>query len=128
MGSKGLRYRLGVYLIVTLCMILPMIAVAAYDYLPLVIGMYLPVVILTELGTVRIISRHGGVETARRSGFRERLVMNVVLVLCWILVAFLVGWHGFIIVIICGLLPLLIFFDLVLIYRILPGTYRTPIQ
>jgi len=42
MGHKGLRYRVSVYLVVSLCMILPAVVVRRYDMASLFAGMYLP--------------------------------------------------------------------------------------
>lgn len=115
---KGLRYRLSVYLGIGLCMILPTVVLGRHDLVPIFVGLYLPGAILTEFGTVRIISRHGGVENARRRGFRERLVVYSVMTLCWIPVLALVGWFESIPIIIGVNLPLMVLFDLLFIYRI----------
>ena len=126
MGRKGLSYRLKVYLVVSLCMVLTNILISGYDMIPLLVGMYIPVIILTEFGLVRIIARHGGVEKARRTGFRERLVVNLVLILSWISVAIILGRYRFIPIIIGLLFPFLIVFDLLLIYRIFSKQQSSP--
>ena len=118
MGRRGLRYRTSIYLGVGLCMFLPAILVDRHDLVLLLAGLYLPGVIVEEFGMVPIISRHGGVENARRKGFRERLVVYLAMTASWILAALLLGRHGLILVIIGLLLPLLVMFDLMFIYRI----------
>ena len=119
MGRKGLRYRLSVYLSISLLAIVVAVVVGRHELVPLFVGMYLPVAVLTEVGMVRIISRHGGVENARRKGFRGRIVVYLLEVVCWVAVASLIGWRRFVPIILAVLLPSMIIFDLLFIYRIL---------
>lgn len=126
MGLRGLRYRVSVYLGVGLCMSIPAILVDGYDLVLLLVGLYLPAVVLEEFGMVPIISRHGGVENARRKGFRERLVVYLMMTGSWILVALLLSRHGSILVMIGLLLPLLVVFDLLFIYRVFSKPCNSP--
>ena len=119
MGRKGLRYRLSVYLSISLLAIVVAVVVGRHELVPLFVGMYLPVAVLTEVGMVRIISHHGGVENARRKGFRGRIAVYLLEVACWVAVAYLVGWRRFVPIILAVLLPSMILFDLLFIYRIL---------
>jgi hypothetical protein len=125
MGRKGLRYRLSVYLSISLLYIVGAAAAGRYDLIPLFIGMYLPVAVLTEVGLVRIISRHGGVENARRKGFRGRIAVYLLEVGCWVAVASLMGWRRFVPIILAVLFPSMILFDLLFIYRVLSGDRRS---
>jgi hypothetical protein len=126
MGRKGLRYRLTVYLGVGSCILIPAFLLVRHDLALLLVGLYLPAVFIEEFGMVPIISRHGGVENARRKGFKERLIVNLVMAVCWILVALLLGWYGFILVIIGLVIPLLVMFDLLFIYRIFSKPRNSP--
>lgn len=119
MGRKGLRYRLSVYLSISLLCIVGAAVAGRYDLIPLFIGMYLPVAVLTEVGLVRIVSRHGGVENARRKGLRARIAVYLLEVVCWVAVASLMGWRRFVPIILAVLFPSMMVFDLLFIYRIL---------
>ncbi len=114
-----MRYRLSVYLSISLLTIVAAAVAGRYDLIPLFIGMYLPVAILTEVGMVRIISRHGGVENARRRGFPGRIAVYLLEAACWVVVALLLGRTELISIILGLLLPLLVVFDLLFIYRVL---------